>query len=217
MKDGQPALTPNAHSALTRPVWVEALLVLLVGGGCALVANALSPRGLSLTRDYFPARVATPSTNRPAAPSPKPRTLTLQDPVIARLQAKGLHAADLKEVQALFSDERYQHGAIVFVDARDDFFYQIGHIPGSHPFDHYHPEKHMADVVAACTPAERIVVYCTGGDCEDSEFAAIMLTQAGIPADRLLIYTGGMDEWASKRLPIEVGLRGSGVLKPSTP
>lgn len=37
---------------------MEALLVVAAGSGFALAANALSPRGLKLTRDYFPTAVS---------------------------------------------------------------------------------------------------------------------------------------------------------------
>jgi rhodanese-related sulfurtransferase len=183
--------------------------------GFALLANQCSPRGLSLTRDYFPsnALLAQPTNSQPRAA--EAATSASLDPVAARLRSKGLQPADLKQVRALFEDPRYVQGLVVFLDARDDFIYQIGHIPGAHPFNHYRPQESLPNVMVACAPAEQVVVYCTGGDCEDSEFAAIMLIQAGIPADRVSIYTGGIEEWAENHLPVEVGLRGSGVMKGS--
>lgn len=213
MISGPPAASGASQVSRARPLWQESLLVLVAGLSLAFVANSLSPRGLSLTRNYFPSQALVSASTNAAAPATEPRVLASMNPVAARLRAKGLNAVDLQRVRALFADPRYLHGTVVFVDARDDFIYQVGHIPGAHQFNHYRPEERLADVVAACAPAERVVVYCTGGDCEDSEFAGIMLTQAGVAAERLLIYTGGMDEWISNRLPVEVGLRGSGVMK----
>ena len=57
----------------------------------------------------------------------------------------------------------------------------------------------------------------TGGECEDSHFAAQMLQEAGVPADRLAVYTGGISEWEAKRLPIETGARNSGILRNHQP
>jgi len=54
------------------------------------------------------------------------------------------------------------------------------------------------------------VVYCTGGECEDSEFAALALIGVGIPKERFFVYVGGMSEWAAHGLPFEVGERNSG-------
>ncbi|HWH72296.1 MAG TPA: rhodanese-like domain-containing protein, partial [Candidatus Sulfotelmatobacter sp.] len=58
-----------------------------------------------------------------------------------------------------------------------------------------------------------IVVYCNGGNCEDSELAATMLRDAGIPKDKLLVYGGGMTEWTTNGLPVELGQRKSGNLR----
>jgi rhodanese-related sulfurtransferase len=56
------------------------------------------------------------------------------------------------------------------------------------------------------------VVYCNGGECEDSEFAAIMLRDAGVPREMLFVFAGGIVEWKAAGLPVETGPRGSGQL-----
>jgi len=66
-------------------------------------------------------------------------------------------------------------------------------------------------VFPACSVAQKIIVYCTGGSCEDSEFAAMMLRDAGIPNENIVVYGGGITEWTNA-LPFEVGARGSGQI-----
>lgn len=56
-------------------------------------------------------------------------------------------------------------------------------------------------------------MYCDGGDCEDSEFAAVTLREIGVPNAKLSIYTGGFTEWSTNGLPFEVGARKSGNLR----
>jgi rhodanese-related sulfurtransferase len=68
-------------------------------------------------------------------------------------------------------------------------------------------------VLPACLAAQKIVVYCTGGKCEDSEFAAGTLLEAGIPAAKISVYIGGITEWTAAKLPLETGTRKSGMLK----
>jgi rhodanese-related sulfurtransferase len=102
---------------------------------------------------------------------------------------------------------------VVFVDARDDQHYQEGHVPGAYQLDHYRPEKYLAPVLLVCQTAHQIVVYCNGGDCEDSEFTAITLRDAGILREKLLIYGGGLTEWLTNGLPVEIGPRNSGNLR----
>jgi rhodanese-related sulfurtransferase len=200
---------------------VETLVVLGSGVLIALAANFVSPRGLSLGRNYFPTISVSPqagglNTNGPAGTAP------VADPhspeaVAARLHAKGLQPVSAEAARQLYNDPLYQQELIVFVDARDQKHYEEGHIPGAYQFDRYYPEKHLPTVVPVCLNANRVMVYCTGGACEDSEFAAIALTEAGIPADRVVIYTGGITEWTAQKGPIELGSRGSGNLRPPTP
>lgn len=208
-------LPASAHGVWT--VMREALLVALVGACVGLLANRVSPRGLSLTRNYFP-EIATPvvpsaiasSTNSNSA---KPN----EDPVEARLRARGLTAVRMDEVASLHADARYAAGLILFIDAREDRVYEAGHIPGALPFDHYHPELRLAEAITAAQTAEIVVIYCNGGECEDSEFAALMLKDAGIPLERLRIYTGGISEWNRARRSVETGARFSGVVREGAP
>jgi len=100
---------------------------------------------------------------------------------------------------------------VIFIDARDDKHYLAGHIPGAYHFDRFHPEDYLTNVVQVCLTAQRIVLYCNGGDCDDSQHAAIMLRDSmGLPKDKVFVYGGGMAEWTSNGLPIEVGARNSG-------
>ncbi len=147
-----------------------------------------------------------PPTPRASAPS-----------VVARLRAAGLQTIGRTEVVRWFHDPRYEQEAVVFVDARNDEHYAEGHIPGAYQVDHYYPAKYLPTVLPVCQTATRVVVYCAGGDCEDSEFAALMLRDAGIPGDRLWVYAGGMTDWATNNLPIELGPRNSGVRHSASP
>ena len=89
--------------------------------------------------------------------------------------------------------------------------YQAGHIPGAYLFDRFHPENYLTNVVQVCLTAQQIVFYCNGGDCDDSEHAAIMLRDSiGIPKEKVFVYGGGITEWATNGLPIELGARNSG-------
>jgi rhodanese-related sulfurtransferase len=110
----------------------------------------------------------------------------------------------------LFHDPRYQEGPIVFVDARNQEHYEDGHIPGAYPLDPYHPDQQMPGVLTACQAADQVVVYCTGGDCEDADTTAILLREAGVPNQKLFVYGGGYDDWTGNRLPVEHGARNSG-------
>ena len=205
----------TSGSSSVRSVLLEGLLVAMAGVALAFVANALSPRGLNLGRDYFP------NDRRSATIAPVNSTNTLSETnalspaerLVARFRTEGLQLADSDHVVKLFRDSRYSQGLVVFVDARKDHDYQAGHIPGAYQLDHFHPEDYIATTLPVCQTAEEIIVYCNGGECDDSENTAIFLRDAGIPKERLFVYSGGMEDWTTRHMPIESAARNSGSIR----
>ena len=201
-------------------------MVGLLGIAFAFLANLLSPRGLNPAMNYFPGD-AKPS------PAPAPPVLASQPPAVtnvppqappstnslaARLKENGLQLLDRSGVESLFHDPRRQVDLIMFIDARDPDHYQEGHIPGAFEFYPYYPQDYLQAILTPCQIAEQIVVYCNGGDCEDSESAALFLrAAAGVPAAKLFIYGGGMTEWEAAGLPVESGARNSGDIRNPAP
>jgi len=193
-------------------VLLEAVLVGAAALALSFASNALSPRGLKLTRNYSPgsALAAVGVLGNLSGTNALGNAKMLE----AQLRAEGLQFADASQVAKLFADPKRGQDLVIFIDARDDDHYHAGHIPGAYQLDHYHPENYLAAVLPACQVAEQIVVYCKGGTCEDSEQTALLLRDSsGIPKDRLFVYTGGFDEWSANRQPIEIGPRNSGQLQ----
>jgi rhodanese-related sulfurtransferase len=199
-----------------KAVLLEGLLVAVIGAALAFAANGLSPRGLELTRNYFPGtRPVSPhsvtANNLTGAAGTK--TNSPLEILASRLREDGLQLADSNQVTQFFRDPRREQDLVIFIDARDEQHYEAGHIPGAYHFDRFHPENYLTNVVQVCLTAQQIVFYCNGGDCDDSEHAAIMLRDSiGIPKDKVFVYGGGIAEWSTNGLPIEVGLRNSGRL-----
>lgn len=192
--------TTSDRAVEVRRVLVEAAVVAVVGAVIAFAANAISPRGLALARNYFPSTTGE---------SVRPPLM----PLVAGIKANGLQWVDGDRAVRLFKDPAFREQRILFIDARDEEHYREGHIPGAYEFDPYHPEKEIATVLPLCQGAEKIVVYCTGGDCEDSQFAAIALRDAGIPNLKLFVFAGGIGEWMTNGLPVETGGRNSGAMR----
>lgn len=204
-----------------KKIVLEALLVIGVGSLLGVVANALSPRGLALRRNYFPDAGALPSSSATAAASASAPTLdAAKNSVSDRLRARGLQALDREAVIRLFRDPRYAQGLVVFIDARAETEFAAGHIPRARLFYHYRAEDYLPKILPACLTATHVVVYCSGGDCDDSEFAAIMLRDAGVAPENLFVYPGGFNEWSRHGLPLETGAthhRESGGTKGRSP
>ncbi|PWU14671.1 MAG: hypothetical protein C5B50_16845 [Verrucomicrobia bacterium] len=200
----------------------EALLVAVAGIALSFAANALSPHGLKLTTNYFPAKKSTqPSagaTNVNPASSNAVADLTPSERLAAALKENGLQLADSNLVLRLLHDPRYEQQLVVFIDARSEEHYKEGHIPGAFQFDHFHFEKYIPTLMPVCQGAEQIVVYCDGGDCELSQHAAMFLRDSfAVPAQKLYVYGGGINEWNANHLPVEIGERKSGQIKAPAP
>ncbi len=205
-------MTPGRWQPVRGVLW-EALLVAAAGVVLAFGANLVSPRGLALTRNYFPAGISRPVPAARDVASTNPPASSPAQLLAARLKEQGLQSVDGRQAAQLFHDPRFQQGSIAFIDARDEQYYREGHIPGACEFDPYYPEKYFAAVLPVCRAAEQIVVYCNGGDCDDSESAAILLRDVGIANQKLFVYTGGIPEWITNGLPVEIGGRNSGNLR----
>jgi len=198
------------------------MMVAAAAAGFGFAANQLSPRGLNLARDYFPKAAnsspAPPKVSPPAAANPAP---VQEDPqeteTRQRIKEKGLQPISRADTERLFHDPRYQQGLLVFIDARSGDYYAASHVPGAYHLDRYHPEKDLANVLTPCQNAEQVVLYCMGGECEDAEYTALLLRDAGIPAQKLFVYGGGFDDWAASHLPLEQGDRNSGVAPAQSP
>ena len=163
-----------------------------IGLCVACIANSVSPRGLSLSRDYFPAAIPDEIPKPPVMgvnPTPAP--------------THEFATTNRSEVEAFTRDPRFVTQKFLLIDARNVANYQAGHIPGALQYDHFRPTDHIAQIVPACLAAEKIILYCHGGNCEDSIFAARLLVGYGVPAARLAIYEKGIEDWRAANLPVQ--------------
>jgi rhodanese-related sulfurtransferase len=89
-------------------------------------------------------------------------------------------------------------GALV-VDARRTKVYEEGHVPGARnisPWEGDADAKITALVNEARDGALPVVVYCSGGDCEDSHMLAQRLFGGGF--NNLLVYKDGWPDWVKR-------------------
>ena len=94
------------------------------------------------------------------------------------------------------AEEAWRQRSAIFIDAREPDFFEEGHIPGAInvPLSQLaHPTGLPENKSAA------LIVYCSGGDCEDSRILAKALVATGYPNSSVL--AGGWDEWTAAGLP----------------
>ncbi|GIX50464.1 MAG: hypothetical protein KatS3mg132_658 [Limisphaera sp.] len=206
---------PDSAPRLMRTL-MEMGLVLVAGLLFGCLANALSPVGLRWTRNYFPLAAVEGVPAGATAVSESPAA-SEEAEAVARITARGYTAWTFERAAEAFAEPSRLTGRMVWVDARAEIPYRRGHIPGARQLDPYRPEQNLLEVVAACLRAERVIVYCSGGRCEDAELAASLLEQAGVPRERLVIYVGGFSEWSARGQPVESAQAGGSGGKESDP
>ena len=99
----------------------------------------------------------------------------------------------------------YELGAL-FIDARRSQIYEQGHIAKSLSMPVW--ESDIDERVAAFyetghDPEAPIVIYCSGGECEDSHMLAQKLW--GIGYNNIRIYPAGWPDWSGRGLPVARG------------
>jgi rhodanese-related sulfurtransferase len=210
----------NVMNRFVSPL-LESVCVLAVATAIGFAVNAANPDGITIDRDHFFAtsRPAIAPPSPPVAPAdgtdPAART-DASDPeasIRERLASLGLSWIAHEQVLADFDDELYQkYDAYMFVDARNEANYRDGHIPGAWHFDPYHVERYANTVAPQAQGSPKVIIYCNGGACVDSENAAQRLINLGVPKEQVFIYIGGIQAWKKAGRAVEKGERKSGEL-----
>jgi len=144
----------------------------------------------------------------PANPPPAARSSA---PVAAPGADPGFSAAPGEPIRELASDaawSAFQLG-VPFLDARRSADFEAGHLAGawSAPVWEATVTARITEFEARANPAPRapIVIYCSGGDCDDSRLLAGKLLQLGYR--NLFIYRDGFPDWERRGRPVARGAR----------
>ncbi len=195
--------------------------------GAAAVVPSPDPRPApQLTAAAPPASADRPSpptaapVRRPASPAPPPPSLAPTAPVAGGAPASPSSFAVLgSELLARFpphpdrpfagisgADALWAQGkGIPFLDARRTKVYEEGHVAGARSFSVWESDidqKVFAfqDEVGKDLP---VVLYCSGGDCEDSHMLADKLFGAGLT--NVIVYIDGWPDWVKRGGPVRAG------------
>lgn len=105
-------------------------------------------------------------------------------------------------------DVAWLHGhAALVLDARRTKDYEAGHIAGAKSVPVWESdvdERIVALLNEGRNMASPVVLYCSGGDCEDSHMLAQKLFGAGF--SNLLVYKDGWPDWEKRHGPGATGL-----------
>ncbi len=94
----------------------------------------------------------------------------------------------------------FNEGTVLFADARNQYDYKLGHIPGAVNVPLKEFALHTSPL--ANTPRDRLIItYCDGEDCNSSIELAQKLSEVGFTKVRM--FFGGWNEWQQHNLTTE--------------
>ncbi len=161
-----------------------------------------SSPALSVQMNHAPSS-ATPAEMKPAPAPPAAVAAPKEETMLDRFSP----TPDVPWVEISGEEARWLHdrGAL-FLDARRTRDYENGHIAGARSFAVW--EADVDDKVAALADQVKdqkqpVVVYCSGGDCEDSHMLAQKLW--GMFFNNVLVYRDGFPDWQQRGGSVQSG------------
>lgn len=150
---------------------------------------------------------ATPVEVKAAAPAAATPAPAVTDAAVAAVTKQFAAHPDQAYVEISSDDAKllFDRGAMFF-DARRTSVFEEGHIRGAHNISVWEAdldEKINKVFEENLDPETPIVVYCAGGNCEDSH----MLSQRlwGIGLNAVFVYKDGFPDWQAKGRPVSTG------------
>ena len=188
-----------------RPFWVEAAGFLILALLAAAVSNAVAgpERRVKWIGSYQAKAAAAPVKPTPGAASAATPSLGAPAGAKAFPPHPDKASADISGEDVV---ELYSRKTVPFLDARRTSVYRDGHIAGARPFSVWEADvddKIKAYFAEGTDQSAPIVVYCSGGNCEDSHMLAEKLYLVGF--DNVLIYKDGYPDWVNRGLPVTKG------------
>ncbi len=151
-----------------------------------------------VTATTAPAPTATSAAAQPAAPAAQPAAAPAVDPL-----ARFTPHPDKPFVEISGEDAALLHSrGALFLDARRTSVFEDGHIAGARSFSVWESdidEKVNALFNERSDPREQnlpIVIYCSGGACEDSHILSQKLW--GVQFNNVYVYKDGFPDWQKR-------------------
>ncbi len=194
---------------------IEMVVLGVASIAVAATANTVRPKGaLSWTKAYFAPRVVPPTgpvepvTGKVPTPPEnggKAAPSKTEPPSGKKHFEHPYQTASLDLVIDVVNSDGYLDGQFVLVDARAEDVYADGHIEGAIRCFHYELEVCFDRVVEAANGAEKVIVYCNGGNCDDSLFMCQELELKGVATEAIYLFEGGWKEWVAQEMPFVTG------------
>jgi rhodanese-related sulfurtransferase len=175
-----------------------------------ITAPPAAPTATTATQPTATAAIETvglnPAAKKPATPATATAAPTPHPPATREFTVH----PDKAYIEIAFNDVKALHDKnVLFLDARRTSVYEQGHIAGARPYSVWESDiddkvqklfAERSDTTAQNLP---IVIYCSGGDCEDSHMLAQKLW--GIQFNNVYVYKDGFPDWQQHGAPVHTG------------
>jgi rhodanese-related sulfurtransferase len=174
------------------------------------VTSTAPPTATTATQPTATAAIETVGLNPKAKTPTAPATTTTPPPAPPPPTREFTVHPDKPYIEIAFNDVKALHGKnALFLDARRTSVYEQGHIPGARTYSVWESDiddkvqKLFAERSDTSAQALPIVIYCSGGDCEDSHMLAQKLW--GIQFNNVYVYKDGFPDWQQHGAPVHTG------------
>lgn len=218
---------------MRRRFWFEFFALLAAAVLCAAVSNLLAARERKLAwlGTIQPApKITTQNQTVPVPPAPvvpqpvvsQSRPTTIEQTPLATNKSEQPNPVEMKprlssqtfsphpdrpwvETTSEETWSLYNQGVLV-LDARRTEEYSQAHIAAARSFAVWESdiETKIAGLTSEFPSVIPVLVYCSGGACEDSKMLAEKLFNAGFV--NVYVYTDGFPDWQAKGHPVEQGM-----------
>lgn len=179
-------------------------ILAIVGLGVIIGAadTWIRPTTLELTLNS-PVAAQPVTASNPTAPSvPASTGRSSESESSAPVNAAHNAAAPLDTMIDVVAAKKLFDDGVVFLDARITEEFRAGHVPQAFHLTSAMFNTPAADeAMKALDPAQPMVIYCGGGDCDASKNLAILLQGAGYK--RIHIFEAGFPAWEKAGHPVE--------------
>jgi rhodanese-related sulfurtransferase len=214
---------PNALKVPPREVVVVPATIAPAAAPAPVVTTAPPPPAVTSTPATQPTATAAittvglnPAAKIPAAKPPSNPTTTTTPATASATPSEEYPLKrfpphpDKPYIEIAFADVKALHGKnVLFLDARRTSVYEQGHISGARTYSVWESDiddkvnkmfEERSDPQAQALP---IVIYCSGGDCEDSHMLAQKLW--GIQFNNVYVYKDGFPDWQQRGGSVHTG------------
>lgn len=196
------AIVPNPNPQVTTTTAAPQTATTATTATAAIETVGLNPAVKMTTAPAAPPTTDNrpPTTTTTPAPGPRPPA---PETSFTPHPDKPYVEIGFNDVKALYDRKT------LFLDARRTSVYEQGHVAGARPFSVWESDldekvnKLFEERSDPAAQAQPIVVYCSGGECEDSHMLAQKLW--GVQFNNVYVYKDGFPDWQQRGGAIHSG------------